>query len=99
MDAIFHPGEASPTKTSPTTGASTAEIIIGVNKIFMYSADGDTHIFFGNTGMGAATAANGMYIPAKSVLVLELPNRFSAIRIFNPTAGTVNTYILPLSRA
>jgi len=95
-DAILIPSGEAVLKTSPTTGTSTTEQELGPHQIFAIVGDGNFHIKFGRTGMGAA-AATDFLIPSNTIVVLDTGSAFTHVRLFNPTGSTINLYILPLS--
>ena len=98
MDSILKPGQAKPTKQSILTEASGAEIVLGTNAIFtLVGNSGECHVAFGNASMGIA-AITDMFVPADTLVTLDLGGEFSSIRIFNPTAGTVDYYVLRMSK-
>jgi hypothetical protein len=79
------------------TNASTNEIVIGKNVMFIITADDDTFIKFGNSGMGAA-ANTDFYIPAKVPFTFDLGDHLTSVRVF--CAGTSkNIYIQTLTKS
>lgn len=98
MDSILKPGQAKPTKQSITTAASGAEIVLGTNAIFTLVGDsGACHLAFGNASMGVA-AITDMFVPADTLITLDLGDEFSSIRLFNPEAGTIDFYVLRMNK-
>ena len=78
-------GEAASTATLGAA-ASTAEIVLGPQAIFIVTCAGDFHVKFGNAGMGAATVADFQY-PAASVQTLQTGDHTDRIRIFSTAGG------------
>jgi len=77
---------------------SSAEIVIGINKVFEINSDQDITIAWGTSGMGAATAAN-FRIPANTMMRYDMGSAFSSIRVFNLSGTTTaNIYIQPVSK-
>jgi hypothetical protein len=75
---------------------STAEIVLGINRLVRISASGDCTVKFGLSGMGAAAATD---IPVWGKTYQDFfTGEFDRIRIFNTTAGSVNYFIVPLVR-
>jgi len=94
--SIFHPNSDN-INSAPTTGTSTAEIVIGKNRLFAINADQDVYLAFGNAGMSAASTANWR-LPANVIATFDLADAFDRIRAFNNSASTANIAILFLSR-
>jgi hypothetical protein len=84
---------------------SSAEIVLGPNRIFAINSDRDITVKFGNAGMAAATGVE-YRIPANQQTTFDVGSQLNSLRIWNTgnvngTAGTPttsNTYILLLSR-
>lgn len=89
-------GEAATTTIG--TGASTAEIVLGVNALFAVSTVGTTASFikFGNAGMAAA-AATDFQLPPNSLTYFDTGAAFDRIRIFD--AATATHSVQKLSRS
>jgi len=98
MDAILIPGAPRATKIAALAGsASSAEQLLGPRKLFLITGDGDFHLRFGQTGMDAATVAD-LLVPTDAGAVWDTGDEFTHIRVFNPGAGAINVYIMPLTR-
>lgn len=93
FDAIFSPAPDGQV-VSVNAGASSAEIVLGFNRIFVLTSSDDCRIKFGLSGMGAA-ATGDFSLWAKSYGRFDTA-KFDRIRLFNPTAGAISIYILPL---
>jgi hypothetical protein len=93
LDAVFIP---SNDQTSASLGAttSTAEIVVGKNRIVMISAGVDMTVKFGISGMTAA-AITDIPVWAKTYQRFDT-GEYDRIRIFNVTAGAGQYYIVPL---
>lgn len=81
----------------PSSDASSGEVILGVNALFIFSSDTDSNLKFGVSGMAAA-AVTDFYIPAKTLVRFDLGAAFDRVRIFNTTAGTNGYTIQKLGR-
>jgi hypothetical protein len=66
--------------------ASTAEIVLGPQAIFLITCAGDFHVVFGNANMAAATVAAFQY-PANSVQTLQTGDHTDRIRVFSTAGG------------
>lgn len=97
QSAVFIP-EATDYTTTVTTAASSAEIVIGTNRLFALTADGDFHLRIGNSGMSAASTSN-YKCWANTVYTYDFGSYNDRIRIYNPGGSTVNIFIQYLSRA
>lgn len=92
-DYILIPVDERPTKlTALGAAASSAEILLGKNRIFSVIATGNCHLRFGVAGMAAADA-NDHFIAASTKEVYAMPRNSSHIRIFNPTGLGIDVYI------
>jgi len=94
----FVPTFSGDAVTTATLGAaaSTAEIVLGVDQVFLVTCAGDFHVKFGNTGMAAASVSDFQF-PANSVQQLYTGDHTDRIRIFS-TAGGVY-WVQKLDRA
>ena len=94
--SVLHP---APENKNGTIGAgvSSAEISIGNNRIFVFNADQDVMIKFGNTGMGAA-AATDFRIIANTYAPFDMGQQVGFIRLFNNGGSTANWFIQYLSK-
>ena len=83
---------------SATLGAATssAEIVLGTNRIFVINATADVNIRFGNAGMVAA-AATDYRIPSGQQITFDTGDAFGSIRIFSTPGATY--FIQKLSRS
>ena len=95
FQAIFVPGKITKV-TGLAATTSSAEILMAKDTKFAIIATGAINIAFGNTGMGAADAS-GWFIPANTTDEFDLGNAYSAIRVFNSTASSIDVYVLVLS--
>lgn len=85
-----------------TLGAttSTAEIILGNDRLFAIRATGDFNLRMGNSGMAAASAADfqfGGATTGANVYTIATNSANDRIRIFNPGAGGITYWIQPLT--
>lgn len=94
FDCILTPGEVDSTGTV-SAGTSSAEIDIAPNQIFYLIANGDLNIRFGSTGLGAASASN-FYLPGKTGTRYDSGRTGMAMRLWNPTSGSVIWWIQTL---
>jgi hypothetical protein len=93
FDAIFSPAPDS-SATDINATSSSAEIVLGYNRIFAITASGDCHIAFGLESMGAADATD---FPLWSNSYARYDtNKFDRIRVYNPGGSTITVYIQPL---
>jgi hypothetical protein len=67
--------------------ASTAEIVLGIQQLFLISSAGDFHVKFGNAGMAAAAATDFLF-PANTVQTLYTGDHTDRIRVFSTAGGT-----------
>lgn len=79
------------------TTASSAEIVIGPNRIFSITCSDDLRIKFGTTGMGAAVTGD-FPVWGNAYVQFDTASHTPSIRLFNPTAGTVTYWITYLAR-
>lgn len=94
--SVFVPS-GEPAVTATLAGASSAEIVLGTNRIFKISATGASNVLaikFGNAGMGAA-AATDYVLPPNTESFFDTGDAYSSIRIF----GTGTYSIQKLSRS
>lgn len=97
FDAVLVPAGAATKISALGASASSAEVLLGANKLFAVSATDAVHIVFGQTGMAAADAAD-FRIPAGVVAVWDTGHEFTHARFFNSTGAAIDIYIQPLSR-
>ena len=90
----FIPVPAGTATKTNVAGASSAAIVLGASSLFMFTADADMWIKFGNSGMGAA-ANTDFYIPAKTPIKFDMGQSCDRLRVF----GTGNFYIQPISKS
>lgn len=106
MDAILgFSGDA--TQKTTALGATTAsgEIVLGTNALFIIVGRGSGanvlggafNLVFGNSGMGAPTAAN-FQLPGATVHRFQTGDHTDRIRVFNPDATTTDIYVQRLDR-
>lgn len=82
---------------STLTAASSAEIVVGKEQVFLIVGDQDFFLKVGNSGMGAA-ANTDQYIPAKVPMYFDTGSHTDRIRVF--AAGTAaNIYVQVVSRS
>lgn len=95
LDAVFIPANDS---SSASLGAttSTAEIVVGKNRIIVISAAVDCTVKFGLAGMGAA-ALTDIPVWAKTYQRFDT-GEFDRIRVFNTTAGAGQYYVYALCK-
>lgn len=91
-------GEAAVQVLALTATTSSAEIVLGTNRIFAINADQDITIKFGNTGMTVATGVE-YRIPANQQTTFDTSDAYASIRVFNKGASAANIYIQKLSRS
>lgn len=97
--AIFVPAKPLPTKVSALAAStSSAELVFSNYAILAISATGDCHVAFGNSGMADA-ATTGWRITSGAVHQFELSGAYDRIKIFNPNAGAIDVYVMPLARS
>lgn len=95
--ATYSPAKSVPTKVSAlATTASSAELLFWRDRIIAVTATDNCQVVFGLTGMGAADAT-GWFIPKGAVHQFDL-GQFTAIRIYNPTAGNIDVYVMELAK-
>lgn len=99
---IYVPDGGGASSTADITAAlatvtSSAEIVLGPNRIFNITATGALTIRFGVSGMPAASAAD-FQIPANTVMTFSLGpvGGNDRIRVFNTTASSITYWIQPL---
>jgi hypothetical protein len=96
--STFHPtGENLGATVNATS--SSAEIVIGTNRIFLLRTSGASNVKFGNTGMGAA-AATDWIIPANNTVpdMFDMGDAVDRIRIYNPGGAGITYTIMFLGR-
>jgi hypothetical protein len=84
--------------TAAGTGASTGEIVLYKNALFLFSVTGSTgaNIKFGNAGMPAA-AATDFLVPNGTVVQFDLGTAYDRIRVFAAATATYSIQILSRS--
>lgn len=93
----FFPVLSGVVTKSTLTAASSAEIVLGNECIFIIVADQDAFLKVGNSGMGAA-ANTDLYLPAKVPQIFDMGSHTDRVRVF--AAGTsANIYITRVSRS
>lgn len=98
FQAVFVPAAANPTKVAALGATtSTAELVFNNNAIIAVQATGNCQIRFGNAGMAAADNT-AWFVASGSIQEFDLGNAYDRIRIFNPTAGNIDVYVMQLSR-
>jgi hypothetical protein len=100
LQSIFIPADSVPSKVS-ALGAGMASSTVTFSKyaIIAVTASDDIHIVFGNAANMPTAAATGWLISAGSVAEFELGSQWDSVQFYNPNTGTVDIYILRLSRA
>lgn len=96
FDSIFYPTGEITTATLATV-TSTAEIVLGNNRVFAITSSDDIRIKFGNSGMAAA-AAGDFPVWASSYARYDTGSHQDRIRLFNPTGATITYWIQFLAR-
>lgn len=89
-------GELCNKTAALANGASTAEIILGPDCIFVINATKDMTIRFGTSGMPAA-AATDYRVPANQQTTFYT-SVFDRIRVFNVDTAAGDVYVQKLSR-
>jgi hypothetical protein len=98
LAAILLPGQDPDIKVAGLAATtSTAEQLLGKNKLFAINATQDICIKFGVTGMSAAAATN-FRIPANQTAVFDTGEAFTHIRVFNLGSSAADIYAKGLSR-
>lgn len=96
--ATYHPKKALPTKvTALATVSSSAEIPLYKNALIAIVATGNVHVAFGYIGTIPDAAATGWLVPAGATHQFDL-GQFTAIKLFNPTGGNIDAYMIELCR-
>ena len=98
FDAILTPyDEAAQKVTALATATSSAAVSLGKNSIFSIVGTQDFHIRFGVAAVGEGVTGDFL-IPANTITVFDLGNKFTHIRMFNDSGSNVDLYIQKLSR-
>lgn len=98
LSSILVPANETAIKVAAiATVTSSAEIVIGANRIFAINATGDITIKFGNAGLTAADATN-YRIPANQQTTFDTGQAAPSIRVFNLAGTATDVYIQLLSR-
>ena len=98
FSAVFSPtGPGQDLSSTVTASASSAEIVLGTDRIFAINATDDVNIAFGVSGMAAAAATN-FRIPGGTVATYDT-GQFDRIRLYNATSATITYYIQLLTKA
>src|SRR5215472_1666114 len=98
FQAVFVPSTPTPTKLAALGGtSSSAEVVFNNNAIIAIQATGNCQVKFGISGMSAADNTC-WFIPSGATQEFDLGNSYDRVRIFNPTAGNIDVYIMQLSR-
>ena len=80
------------------TSASTAEIVVAVNKKFTITVTGDFHLKRGLAGMGAAANTDMLFL--KGTYTVQSSIAWDRIRVFNPDASnTIDIHVMFPSNA
>lgn len=96
--ATYSPAKSIPTKVSAlATTASSAELLFSQDRIIAIVATGNCQVVFGITGLAAADAT-GWFIPSGAVHQFDL-GQMTAIRVYNPTGGNIDVYVMELAKA
>lgn len=91
LDAVFIPSNDVSTATLGAA-SSSAEIVVGKNRILYITASADSNIKFGVSGMGAATAAD-IPIWGKTYSRFDT-GEYDRVRVFSTPGATY--FIVPL---
>jgi hypothetical protein len=98
LQAVYIPSTKIPTKIT-ALGATSASstITFNQNAIIAIEATGNVNVLFGNAGTIGTAAATGWLIQSGAVAEFDL-GQWDSVQFFNPGAGTIDIYILQLSR-
>lgn len=100
LQSVFIPATATPVKIA-ALGAGTASSIQTFAKYALVAiqATGTINVTFCNASNPATvTTNNGWLIQGGAVAEFELGSQWDSMVIWNPTASSVDVYILSLSR-
>jgi hypothetical protein len=93
---ILVPGGSPAVTATLGANASSAEIVLGKNCIFLVVCVAACQIKFGNTGMSAADATS-QSIPSNYPMTFDTGDQFTSIRIFS-TPGSLYS-VLKLAKS
>jgi hypothetical protein len=92
LDAILIPGQGSQTRAQVNATTSTAEIEMGRDTILSVVGTKAFTIAFGKTGMAAASATNGWYVPANQSFTFDMGKAHTHFRLFNTDGSAGDFY-------
>ncbi len=77
--------------------ASSSEVVVGSKALFAISGTVAFYLKLGVSGMAAA-AVTDMYIPANTLVTLDMTSQYDRLRVYNNSGGSGDIHIQPLSR-
>jgi len=99
---VFSPGTgnvAGPNVTVETVGATSSgtEHSIGSHNLVILTADGNCFFRLGPSGVADAVSTD---IPlwATTYVQVDMSNQFNSIKFYNPGAGNIHCYIIPIEK-
>lgn len=83
--------------TALVAAGSTADIVLGVRRIYTIIADSAIHVRWGLSGTIANAAAGDFLIPANTGVTMYMGENFDRLRVFAASGATGNVYVMPLT--